>query len=347
MPPKKSSGQVVISLENIDAYRGFIVTWFADAATTYLINQRLGRNIKESLSDLCAQAKNYVESLKEADKERACSRIPLPLTGNDIKTKSLFDVCKCPDLICNENPSSMSLQPALSLEFIEYIKTFNPQITQKFLKREVIKIEDRLHGLAVIGADITHTYTVRRGVEQEWGYTFIEVPNPGAIDYRKLSGMVKTVVRSVLNNEGSRASMLVGVASVLVLIYGRNLYENVQRSPINLEFLRLTMRKGGNKAMVKAFEILSPSGIALDISRMGLASPLYSMFSNYPKNSGPARNFVEDLARAIIVYNSLKTTEEIYKALRSLTSENIRNDLHRNYGDTWRDIFDKLLQVRV
>jgi len=339
-----------IRLSNVEAFRDYIVTWFADVATTYLINRRLSRDIGEKrvLELLCVEADNYVKRLiEERGRENVCGLSPIPLTGND--NEEYFDVCKAVEAICDAsrgNIKLISLQPALSLEFAEYVRTLNPQVTSKYLKREVVMVETIIHGLAVLGARISQTY-VRKGEETEWGYSYVEVPNPEIIDHKKLSGMIQRVINAVTMNEGSRLSMLVGIASTMTLIYGRNLLESLRKSPLNVDFLRLSKRRGSNKTLVKAFEVLNLSSLATDIYHLGIASPLYNMISRYPREKGAAANFIEELSKAIVTYNTLRNTEELYKALRNLTSENFRNDLRKHYGNTWDEILSGLLQVRI
>jgi len=349
---KRKTHASVIRLSNVEAFREYIITWFADVATTYLINRRLSRDVGEKrvLALLCTEADNYVKRLiEERGRDKVCGLSPLPITGND--KKEYFDICKASEMICDASRSNVeliSLQPALSLEFAEHVRIFNPQITNKYLKREVVMVESIIHGLAILGTYISHTYTVTKKDETEWGYTYVEVPNPEIIDHKKLSGMIQKIIKAVTINEGSRLSILIGIASTMTLIYGRNLIESLKRSPLNVNFLRLSKHKGGNKALVKAFEVLSLSSLATDVYHLGIASPLYNMISRYPPGEkSSVRTFIEELSKAIATYNSLRNTEEIYKVLRNLTSENLRNDLRKHYTDTWDEILSGLLQIRI
>lgn len=325
----------IIGLNNIEVFHNYVITWFANVATMYLINQRLSRelNNETTLNELCSKAREYVE-----EQIKRHERL-LPLTSND--NNEYFDIYKAVDMVCDPSTRTelISLQPALSLEFFEHVRVLNPQATNKYLKREVVGVEKLIQGLAVIGASISHTY--EDGEEDEWGYTYIEAPNPEVIDHRKLSRMIQNVIRVVRLNDGSKISMLVGAASAIALI-GRDLLKRSRNYPLNVYFLRLT--KGGNRTLVKAFEVLNLNSLAYDIYKLGVASALYNVFLKYSTN---VKDFAEDLAKAIFIYNLHRNPEEIYRVLRSLSSRDLREGLSKHYEDKWELILDELLQIRV
>lgn len=329
----------LISLDRVEAFRGYVITWFADAATTYLINMRLGKAVKEKANLLCQEADKYVAALKERNPD-ACRDNPVPLTPND--DEEYFDLCKAVEMICDYSRGKIetyALQPALSFEFTEYVRSFMPQVRDKTLKREVVGVESILHGLAVIGARITRAY---RG--EEWGYVFMDVPNPEVIDYRKLSSMVAGVSRSVSLNEGSKLSFLVGAASAVALIYGKMLSNITGKSHLKLDSVRLA--RAGNKVMVKAFEMLDLSSLASRILRLGVSLPVYSLLSRYPsKEKHVLRAFIERLSKAIIMCELVNDYTEIYSTMRIVTSENFLKEI-RSY-ENWVEIVSNLLRVRV
>ncbi|MEM3949115.1 MAG: hypothetical protein QXM76_05925, partial [Zestosphaera sp.] len=300
------------------------------------INVRLSSSIKDKVKTLCQMADDYIADLKKRD-PNACRDISLPLTPND--EENYFDLCKAVEVICDYSRGKMEtyvLQPALSLEFTEHVRSF---MSSRKLKRDVVGVESVLHGLAVLGARISNAY---RGME--YGYIFIDVPNPEVVDYRKLSGMVIGITRSVNANEGSKLSFLVGVSSAIALIYGKTLKEAIEKSLIKVNFVRLT--RTGNKVMLKAFEVLDLSSLADRVYRLGIASPIYNLTSKYPpRERHVLRSFIERLSKAVVTYELLDDYTEIYSALRIVTSENFLKEL-RSY-DNWKEIIDNLLQIRV
>ncbi len=335
----KPSFPIVINLDNVETFQGYLITWFADVATTYLINMRLSPEVKNKAEALCQEADNYISTLKEKHLE-ICGRSPVPLTQND--KEELFDLCKAVESICDYSRGKREtyrLQPALSLEFTEYIRSFMPRVSTRTLKRNLIGVESILQGLAVIGARISRAY-----LGEESGYVFIDVPNPEAVDYRKLSGMAVEITRSINSNEGGRLSLLVGVASAIALVYRDTLKELAKKSQVKVNFVRLT--RTGNKTVMKAFEILDLSSLASRIYSLGIASPIYSLTSRYPpKEKRVLRSFIERLSRAIIICELLNDYTEMYAVLRSLPSENLLSEL-KGY-ENWERIVDSLLKIRI
>jgi len=282
-----------------------------------------------------------------------CEEIPLSLTRDD--NRELFMLCKAIDHICSAAQGKtgfIGLPPALSLEFAEHIRTYMPEVSQSYSKRKNVGVALHMLGLAVLGAHIARTYVIRkeregRG-EEEIVYTYADVPISGDIDFRKLHGMVGSVVSSVMRGEGGRLTLLCGAASAIVLNYGRKLRET---TGLVLESVR-TM-KSGRKVMLKAFEALDLTDLARTIFRLGIAGPIYNLTSNYPAtNTREARlvkSFIENLSKAIITYYSVRDLQELYRTLRALTSETTINALKVIYGseDLWKEIYEGLLEVKV
>lgn len=333
---KKPRFPALIGLDTVEAYQGHLVTWLADVTTTYLINLRLSSTVKEKTHLLCQAASEYVIELKKKNPD-VCSEVPIPLTPND--DEKYFDLCKAVEMICDYSRGKVetyTLQPALSLEFTEHVRSF---MSSKKLKRDVVGVESILHGLAIIGAHISHAY--RR---EDWGYVFIDVPNPEAVDYRKLSGMAVGITKSVSINEGSKLGFLVGIASAIALIYGKTLKEATGKSLLKVNFVRLT--RTGNKVMLKAFEVFDLSSLASRIYRLGIASSIYNLTVRYPPRERHAlRSFVERLSKAIVMCELLNDYTEIYSSLRIATSESFLREL-QSY-ENWKEIIDNILQIRV
>jgi len=354
---KKFKG-VAIDFNTVNLYRDYVVAWFANVATHYLIGSRIEVTSLADLNELCQRANEYVSTLREmrkeeGKKERAvdvCEEVPINLTPND--DRELFRVCKAVDYICSAAQGKIEiipLPPALSLEFAEHIRTYMPEASPRNKRVENIGITLHMLGLAILGAHIAMTYILRGdGRVSEMVYTYADVPISKDIDFRKLHGMVKSVIVSVMRGEGGRLTLLCGVASAITLNYGRKLKET---TGLILESVRTV--RSGNKVMLKAFEALDLTDLARIIFRLGIASPLYNLTSNYPatdtKEARLVKSFIENLSKAVIIYYSIKDLQELYKVLRTLTSEATVNSLKVIYRneDLWREIYEGLIEVRV
>ena len=348
---------IVIDFNTVNLYKDYIVTWFANVATHYLIGKRVEVTKEEDLNDLCQKANEYVSMLREKRKGEGkkdkvidvCEEIPLNLTPND--DQELFRLCKAIDYICSAAQGKVGfvgLPPALSLEFAEHIRVYIPSVSPSYKRTENIGVALHMIGLAVLGAHIAMTYILRENKRVEIIYTYADVPISGDIDFRKLHGMVRSVVSSVMRGEGGRLTLLCGAASAIVLNYGRKLRET---TGLVLESVR-TM-KSGNKVMLKAFEALDLTDLARTIFRLGIAGPIYNLTSNYPatdtREARLVKSFIENLSKAIITHYSIRDLQELYRTLRALTSETTINALKAIYGseDLWKEIYEGLLEVKV
>ncbi|MEM1882846.1 MAG: hypothetical protein QXY43_06685 [Sulfolobales archaeon] len=336
---RKVQFPALIGLDTVETFREYIITWFADVATTYLINRRLGRAVKNYVETLCREAEEYVAGLKKKNPE-ACRDVPVILTPDD--DADYFDLCKAVEMICDYSRGKVEtypLQPAFSLEFTEYVRSFVPQVADRTLKRKVVGIESAIQGLAVIGAHISRSY---RG--KEWGYVFIDVPNPEVIDFRKLSGMVARVASSVNLNDGGKLSFLVGAASAVALVYGKTLNEVIGKSQLRLESIRLT--KSGRKVFVKAFDVFELSNLARRIFRLGVASPVYGLISSYPpREKRTLRSFVERLSKAIVICELHNEYSEMYAIMKVIESKSFMKEV-QSY-ENWAELVRDLMRVRV
>jgi hypothetical protein len=331
----------------------YTVTWFANAALKYGINKSVEAVGEEGLSrnELEVLASFYSGFIQEEIRNRGQNEVCrdwLPLTSND--RRGSFDPCAAVktlnEVLRGERLEPIRLPPALSLEFAEYIRPSR----LKRLKRDVVLVDATVHALASLGAFVTRAYTVRRGNDQEWGYVYVDTEFANLDDYRELHLKCRSVVRSVTLNEGSRQVMLVRLAAAIALSFGA-----VRREAgIFVDSLRLVGT--GRKVMLKAFERIELLGLAGTLARLKISPAVYELAVRYPgrerKEERTVRDFVERLARAILVYHSLgdKGVEELYGVLRAL-SEGEDSVLYRAgrtlYGDRWDRIIGTLLSVAV
>lgn len=350
---------VVIDFDTVRLYRDYVVVWFANVATHYLLGSRVDRTRTEDLADLCTKANEYVSAVRKSREELArarrgegarvedvCEEVPLNLTPND--NRENLTLCKAVDYVCSATQGKVGavpLPPALSFEFAEHIRFFVPEVTQRSRRVENVGVALHMLGLAVLGAHIARAYGPL-GEDLEMGYVYVNAPILRDVDFEKLHGMVKSVVSSVVRGNGGRLPILCGVASAIALNYGLKLKE-----PARLVFENVRTFRSGNKVMLKAFESLDLTDLARTVFRLRLAGPIYGLVSRYPaadtKEARSARSFVERLSKAVITYYATGDLQELYGVLRSLSSESLVNSLRLTYGDRWEEIYEGLVEIEA
>ena len=348
----------VISLNTIKNYHHYIITWFANAATITFVNMPVYQMEKEHLHAILQGFEGYIDELcsyQKRSRDDILEWTPIPLTPNDKREllrlgsaiNVLYDATK-------GKVETLPLPPALSLEFAEYVRTLLPQARSSELKRDVVGISTDVLALAIIGAAITHSYTIvggREGGRDEHGYVFVDVYHPGVVDMPKLLGMSKGLVRRIMRGDGNSISIYIAIASAIVLNVGRHLKEVEGRS----WYSSVRITRSGNKTMLKALEVVDLTSLARSIMELGIASSIYNLVMRYPSTDEvkrdrrlrSLRSFIESLARAIMIYHSTGNVEELYKVLRLLTSDKFDSDMSSCLGETWRGIKEGLLSLRV
>lgn len=348
--------RVVISIETLPDFDQYVATWYANVASHYLLgidiyglSQRAKRHRDRVLGELYSEAQRYINELASEQKVDVCTmRSPIPLTPND--DEELFNLCKAVDLLGDASrgaTSQVPLPPALSFEFAEYVRTYMPRVKTSTLKRSVVAISSEVLALAVLGAHMSRVYVA----ENEYGYVFISTYNPKLVDTKKLNGMAKGVVKAVVSGDGSRISLLVGVASAIVLNVGKHLYENEGRSV----YSSVRIVRTGNKTMLKAFEAVDLTDLAQTIMKLGIASATYNLVSRYPsrdetrrdKRARTLRSIIEELSKAVFKYHHYGDLAEIYRVLRTATARATSSELESYLKDAWTESLNKLLEIRV
>lgn len=337
----------IISLDSVTAFQHYVCTWFANVATIYLINKSVFSTTIEDLKALYERATGYVSKVMSEKNVDISANVPLPLTANDDRT--LFTIGKALDLLYDASRGSVDvvpLPPALSLEFAEYIRIFMPKPSESFLKRKAVYIATDIFALAVLGAQISRAYRL----EDEYGYVFISTYNPALVDMEKVNNMARNITGRIIDGEGSRTALVVGIASVLALNIGRNLYRIDGRGIYT--YVRIT--QSGRKTLLASFELLDVTDLAITVMKLGIASPIYNLVTRYPsrreakdRRTRTVRSFVETLVKAVLIYHTQHNPEELYRAMRFGSTEHIVSELSTYLGDIWSKIYNDLANVRV
>ncbi|MEM4975752.1 MAG: hypothetical protein QXT64_00335 [Desulfurococcaceae archaeon] len=351
---------LLITMNNLPDYDQYVVAWFVNVATHQLLNMSIYELVgavqthkAEILEELYRKATDFIKKLADIfKKEDICSlEPPIPLTPND--RTELFNPCKALEFLSDASRGKIyrfPLQPALSFEFAEYVRTYMPTLKTSTLKREVVAVTSEVLALLVLGAYASRVYVV----EGEYGYTFIGTYNPRIADIEKLNTMARMITKAVVGGDGSRIALLVGLASATVLNVGKYLFEVDGRT----FYSSIRIVRTGNKTMLKAYETIDLTDLSQTIMRLQVASAIYNLVSNYPsrdlsktnKYARTARSVIEELARAIYKYYLYEDPAELYRALRTATTRTTLSDLVSyltSKGRNASDIINELLNVRV
>lgn len=354
---------VVISRHNAHMFQDLAIVWFANTASLILKNKPLETLTNEDLEDIhkiLIEGK-YLENLKKKLRERelgkdkdVCKWSPIPLHLKE--KREIFNLCYALEhlkLASQGKVERIPLPPSLSLEFAEFVRTYMP--TRKALKRETIEVESDVLALALIGATETYAYKVRRGeggeAKYEYGYVFIDVYNPLAVNVQRLTEMSRRASQRVAEGGGSMLVTLVGVASAIALVAGKALYEPQAFAIYNC----LRLERGERKTLFKGFDVVDLTGLARTIAKLRLAQPVYRLVDSYPsendikrrKEARAVRSFIESLARAVYLYHTLNLVDELYSVSRMLDPKSaLYEDASKYLGaEMWNKIVKELLEA--
>ncbi len=351
---------LVITIDNLPNYDQYVVAWFANVATYHLFNMSIHdlsssahRYKAQVLEELYNRSKDLLEKLKYIfKKEDICTlESPIPLTSND--RAELFNPCKALEFLSDASHGKVykdSLPPALSFEFTEYVRTYKPVLKESTKKRNVVAVTSEVLALSVLGAYISRVYAL----EGEYGYTFMNTYNPKIVDIGKLNAMARIVTRAVVNGDGSRLTLLVGLASATVLNVGKHLFEVDGRT----FYSSIRIVKTRNKTMLKAYEAVDLTDLSKTIMRLGIASAVYDLVSSYPsrdlskkdKSARSARSIIEEFAKAIYKYYLYGDPAELYRTLRIAMTKTALSDLTSYLtlkGANANAVINRLLSIRV
>jgi len=357
----------VISRDTASRYRGYVVVWFANAASMLLTNKPVSELTDSDFDYIYTklQQEQFLEELRkrlEKSKEgsaNVCEWSPIPRTGND--DISLLNPCYAVEQIKNVSLGKISvekLQPALSLEFAEHVRTLMPKASDSTKKLKVVGVASDILALAIIGAVKTFAYRIEIGEggkgrrRSEYGYVFIDVYNPDTVDMEKLNSMCRTVTRSVMMGGGSIVALYVGVASAIALNMGQSIYTEQLFADFN--FVRIGSSQ--NKTMLNAFDVVNLVDLSRILANMRIAKPVYSLIVSYPgedelnkKEARAVRSFIEEFTRGLITYYSTGNIETLYRVLRMLSPGSVLHEDAVKYlgGDRWNEIVDEFLHVRI
>jgi hypothetical protein len=317
----------VIDVDHINEFKEYTVVWFANAALTYFsyINIYRGfvdpRIIRGSYGVICSEAqlllqdervKKIEDEVKGGEKRKGLVSIPL----NDA-VQHICDIAQG-----YATPSITGLEWYFAPEFGEFVKTFTPYRYDRdaYARRKVYGISTDIVNLAVIGVYITYVY--RDG--NEYGFVFLDVPEPHLINIRRLQDGSVMVMQAVHSGEGSKITSYVGVASAIAYVVGSMLN---YLQPFTLHLIRLSSE--AQKVRIIGVDFVDLTELARALHRLRISDPVYTLIRLYPSRDKQKsvegckqfRRFLEELSRAVMIYAELGDVEALYRVLRSVVHE--------------------------
>jgi hypothetical protein len=321
---KKLTG---ITLATLPSYRGYIFVFFSEATLRLCAGSSLedlkGQNVGDVVKKVNECIAEEIESIRGRGGD-PCARTPLPLTGNDPKEK--MNICYAhkvlTEVIGGSSPKTLTLPPALSLEFAEFVRSF---MGPGKAKRYLFTVSEDVLALAVIGAHILQAY---RGVNGEYGYVYIDVvPHEFVrVKARDVQRAVKRVTRVIAERGGSVASVLLGIAATASLILGDMAREIVKKDGhVIANYIRIS--RTGNKVMLKGFDSVDIIQLIKILRASGTSGATYVLLRSYPPEEfNNLRRFVEVLSQNLLKFQSFRKPIYIYEILRFLTSEELNRE---------------------
>ncbi|MEM0240970.1 MAG: hypothetical protein QXP29_05860 [Candidatus Nezhaarchaeales archaeon] len=348
--------KLVISIDNAETYKDLIVVWFAEATTKIMQNALLKNIDQQQLTHIANMASSSV-NIKTDPSDF------ILLTSND--RKKINSLTLSTSIQTLQNPQQAqgveSLPPAFSLEYLEHIRKFFPQAKNKFQKRQIIYVKKDLLALAVLGAYFTHYYKEFKDNTVCYYYILADTLQLGAIRLHDLNNEARRMSRVLREADASPITLYVGLAS----LYANKIRQLEEGSAILTHvIISGTRSRGGkyvNRPTLLSFDQRDLTNLARDIRSLGWGFAIEKLVMNYPviQSNDPedvkrckrvVKSFIESLTRAVYVWHSLGDMQEIYRILRTLTSEEFNMKAHEYFKykrSNWATIRNQLINVRI
>lgn len=341
MPKKKGNkatgaSTFLITTQSATLATGLFVIWLAEKAARALVGKPLAQLQKEDLHHIC---QFFSESIN-------VENVQIPLVGNDARYASIKEKFTAGFIrkVCEGDMSGLVefsfTGPAV--EFTKFVRAYMPNA--EIEKKKSLTATAEVVALANIGAVITYVERLRREGETEYWYLFVDVDPVEAAwlqPWRDLQRRAKEVVKAtLLRGGGATATALVGVAAAAALVFRQNLGK-IQK--LRGEFVRVAA--AGNKAMLKSFELVDLMDVAKALRRLRWTRAAYLLTSRYPGDQHKnLKRFVDEMAASILRFSRSGDLREVYRVVRSLSSDALEQEGKRHLGgETWLKLAKELL----
>ncbi len=354
--------KLVISIDNADTYKGMIVVWFAEAATKIMLNSSLASiTSQEHLKQIANMANRFVKI-----DTHPCDFVLL--TSNELRNpskKNLFQLNISIQTLQDpqEAQKEIELLPAFSLEFLEYIRKVFPEAKDKYAKRHTIFVKRDLLALAVLGAYLTYYYKEIKDNTVRYYYILADTLQLGAVNLSCLNEKVRNMSRVLREGDASPITLYVGIAS----LYANTISQLEEGSAILTHIVITGMGKGKSdkgkcidvyRPTLLSFDQRDLTNLARDIKSLGWSRAIEDLVMSYPilrpddsedvkRSKRAVKNFIESLTRAVYVWHSTDDEQEIYRVLRTLTSDDFDAKARSYLGNKWNTIRSRLINIRI
>lgn len=344
--------KLVISIDNAETYKGMIVVWFAEATTKLMLNSPL-KNIGQQ------QLPQIAQSLSRFVKRNVNPSDFILLTSNDLRKKHMFYLNTSIQILLNiqQAQANVALPPAFSLEYLEHIRKFLPEVKGRFQKRHTIYVENALLALAVHGAYHTHYYKEFKDNTVRYYYVLADTLQLGKINLRNLNKEVKDISQTLRKADASPVTLYVGIASLYA-----NKISSFREGSATLTHVIISgtrkKKKTVDRPVLLSFEQRDLTYLARDIESLGWNKAIVNLVKGYPilnpkdpedvkRCKRAVKSFIESLTRAIYVWHSTGDEQEIYRVLRTLTSEDFDAKAREYFGNKWNTIKGQLINIKI
>ncbi len=346
---KKSYVKAIVTLDNLSRYRGYIFTFFSEAALKLCARRGLeelnAQNMHQIIGEVNRCVSEEIEVIRSRNKDPCIA--PLALTGNDPKDK--LNLCYAhkvlTEFLTGYMHGGMVLPPALSLEFAEYVRSF---MGPGKAKRDLFLVDEEVLALSVIGAYLLNAYAIGG----EYGYVYIDVAPfaPITQKVRKMERAAKSITKAIMARNGSIASVIVGIASVASLHLGKLSRDIAQKGGyVVANFIRIS--RTGNKVLLKGFDSVDIIQLIRILRASRTSKAVYTLLRNYPPEEfNNLRRFVEVLSQNLLKFQSFRKPIYIYEILRFLTSDELNKEGVQYYVKSkkvpgWNEIVAELMNL--
>ncbi|MHB9301896.1 hypothetical protein [Thermofilum pendens] len=335
----------VVTPANILELKGTLAYWFAEKALELLASTNM-EGFVSNPSVYAQQVATQLDALvaKRSKKTPSEVRVPLPILGNDARRKEVSNMFNLGWVSSTlRDPQSFSgakgyVLSTLLLDLKAYLRLFGLPRTDR---GKVLKLAPGIIALSLAGAYATHSYKVARGENIEYGYIGLSFMKGSAginvVDLRKSHEYVRRAVWNLTRNE-------YGFAPIIVSMAAGTARKGIlsARIPFYVEFLRI--QPTGQSALVKGFDVVDPERLARLVARARATFCLKRLLAEAPSRErcNNLHRYINLLCKSLVDFEHYRRSEDLYYALRLLTSKELNREGAAVFKEEWPRIVECL-----